>query len=74
MCRRRYGYFTFLIPGGFHTDIILDALDASKERYIHIRSEQLVGAAIGVWIKSVHLDFLSDVSFAKVNSASALIG
>ena len=28
----------------------------------------MVGAAIGVWIKAVHLEFLCDVSFAKVKT------
>ena len=27
-----------------------------------------MGAAIGVWIKNVHLDYLSGVSFAKVKT------
>ena len=45
-----------------------DQLDESSEKYVHIRSEQLVGAAIGVWIKNVHLDYLSGVSFAKVKT------
>ena len=43
-------------------------MDESSEKYVHIRSEQLVGAAIGVWIKNVHLDYLSGVSFAKVKT------
>jgi len=36
--------------------------------YVHIRSEQLVGAAIGLWVRQHHIHHIRDVSFTKVKT------
>ena len=47
------------------TELIEDCLVDEGLNYIHIRSEQLVGAAIALWVRQHHIHHVKDVSFTK---------
>lgn len=54
------------------TELIEDCLVDEGLNYIHIRSEQLVGAAIALWVRQHHIHHVKDVSFTKERLSTIL--
>jgi hypothetical protein len=50
------------------TELVESVLIDQGLNYVHVRSEQLVGAAIGLWVRTHHVHHLKDVSFTKVKT------
>ena len=47
------------------TELLENALIEKGLNYIHLRSEQLVGAAICVWVRQHHMEHVQNLSFTK---------
>ena len=50
------------------TELIEDSLVDQGLNYVHLRSEQLVGAAIALWVRQHHVHHVRNLSFTKIKT------